>query len=167
VFDFDKNEHRTSKAGDKFKEPLSRHRAGVTFSTSTAARRPTISWIRTSFETLTLLGADRDDRLLLVDNVMIDFRIYNVNPIGLSVSSDVALTVDFHRPAVRGDNCQRRRTSRHARNRPSRSAFPRCSSRKAEGQGHTETREFAGRGDAAPVAIRSRKSILNAVPALR
>ena len=85
-----------------------------------------------SFETLTLradvLG---DDRLLLVDNVLVTVQKYNGNPIGLQLPPHVELTVTAdraRRPRRHGE--RRRDEGRDARDRASRSAS-RCSSRKA------------------------------------
>src|SRR4029079_10357100 len=57
-----------------------------------------------TFETMTLradvLG---DDRLLLVDNVVVQVQKYNGNPIGLQFPPHVELTVTSCEPGVRGD----------------------------------------------------------------
>ena len=57
-----------------------------------------------TFETLTL-GADTlgDDRLLLVDNVVVQIQRYNGNPIGVEFPPHVELTVTATEPGVRGD----------------------------------------------------------------
>src|SRR5262249_43330492 len=44
-----------------------------------------------------------DDRLLLVDNVMVQVLKYNGNPIGLQFPPHVELTVKQTEPGVRGD----------------------------------------------------------------
>ena len=92
---------RTFKAGDKFREPdlvtvpasfLYADGAGYHFMD------------QESFETLTL-GAEviGDDRLLLVDNVMVEIQKFNGNPIGVELPPHVVLTVKSTEPAVRGD----------------------------------------------------------------
>ena len=44
-----------------------------------------------------------DDRLLLVDNVMVQIQKFNGNPIGLQFAPHVELTVTYTEPGVRGD----------------------------------------------------------------
>ena len=93
---------KTFKAGDKFGEPdlemidasypLRRRRRLSLHGSGHASRR--------SRSAPTIVG---DDRLLLVDNVLVQIQKYNGNPIGLQFPPHVELTVTSTEPGVRGD----------------------------------------------------------------
>ncbi len=92
---------RTFKAGDKFGEP-DLVTAPASFLYADAAGYHFMD--QESFETLTL-GAEvvGDDRLLLVDGVVVQVMRFNGNPIGLEFPPHVALTVTSTEPGARGD----------------------------------------------------------------
>ena len=92
---------KTFKAGDKFKEPdLVTVPASYLYSGSDGYH----FMDQESFDTLTL-GPDivGDDRLLLVDNVMVQIQKFNGGPIGLQFPPHVELAVTETEPGVRGD----------------------------------------------------------------
>jgi elongation factor P len=92
---------RTFKAADKFGEPdLSTVPASFLFADGEGHH----FLDQETFETLTL-GPDvvGDDRLLLVDNVLIQIQKYNGRPIGIQLPTHVDLVVTATEPAVRGD----------------------------------------------------------------
>ena len=92
---------RTFKAGEKFREPdLVKVSARYQYSDNDGYH----FMDQESFDTLTLradvLG---DDRLLLVDNVIVQVLKYNGNPIGLQLPPHVELTVSETEPGMQGD----------------------------------------------------------------
>src|SRR5437899_2602986 len=92
---------KTFKAGEKFQEPdLDNITASFLYADSGGYH----FMDQESFETLTLredmLG---DDRLLLVDNLMVQVQKYNGNPIGVQLPPHVELTVTQTEPGVRGN----------------------------------------------------------------
>ena len=92
---------RTFKAGEKFAEPdLVQVDASFLYADADGYH----FMDQQSYETLTLradvLG---DDRLLLVDNVVVQVLKYNGNPIGLQFPPHVELTVTETEPGIRGD----------------------------------------------------------------
>jgi elongation factor P len=92
---------RTFKAGEKFREPdLVTVPAAFLYADASGYH----FMDQESFETLTL-RADviGDDRLLLVDNVIVDIQKFNGNPIAIELPAHVELTVKSTEPAVRGD----------------------------------------------------------------
>ena len=119
---------KTFKAGEKFKEPdLVVVEASYLYADSSGYN----FMDQESFETLTLrpeiVG---DDRLLLVDNVMVQIQKFNGNPIGLQFPPHVELTVTYTEPASGATRRAAARPSRRRSRRASKSAC-RCSSRKA------------------------------------
>jgi len=92
---------KTFKAGEKFSEPdLSN--VAATFLYADASGYHFMD--QETYETLTL-GADTigDDRLLLVDNVLVQVQKYNGSPIAVQFPAHVELTVTSTEPGVRGD----------------------------------------------------------------
>ena len=84
---------KTFKAGEKFREPdLVKVAASYQYSGADGCH----FMDQESFETLTLgpeiLG---DDRLLLVDNVLVQIHKFNGNPIGLQFPPHVEMTVTY------------------------------------------------------------------------
>ena len=134
---------KTFKAGDKFKEPdldsadasfLYRDADGFHFMD------------QETYETLTL-GADRvgDDRLLLVDNVMVQIQRYNGNPIGIQFPPHVELTVTSTEPGVRGDTASGSVLKLAILETGLEIKVPLFIKEGERVKVHTETREFAGR----------------------
>ena len=134
---------KTFKAGDKFKEPdldsadasfLYRDADGFHFMD------------QETFETLTL-GADRigDDRLLLVDNVLVQIQRYNGNPIGIQFPPHVELTVTSTEPGVRGDTASGSVLKLATLETGLEIKVPLFIKEGERVKVHTETREFAGR----------------------
>src|SRR3954470_24303584 len=99
-----------------------------------------------SFETLTLradvLG---DDRLLLVDNVMVQVLKYNGSPIGLQFPPHVELKVTDTEPGVRGDTASGGVTKNATLETGLQIRVPLFIKEGERVKVHTETREFAGR----------------------
>jgi elongation factor P len=92
---------RTFKAGDMFGDP-DLVTVPASFLYADAAGYHFMD--QDSFETLTLAAeVVGDDRLLLVDNVLVRVMKYNGQPIGLEFPPHVALTVTSTEPAARGD----------------------------------------------------------------
>ena len=134
---------RTFKAGEKFAEPdLVQVEASYLYSDSTGYN----FMDQESFETLTLrpeiVG---DDRLLLVDNVMIQVLKYNGNPIGLQFPPHVELTVKQTEPGVRGDTASGGVTKPATLETGLEIRVPLFIKEGEKVKVHTETREFAGR----------------------
>lgn len=133
---------RTFKAGEKFQEPdLVTVPASFLYSDASGYH----FMDQESFETVTLpddiVG---DDRLLLVDNVIVQIQKFNGNPIGLQFPPLVELRVTSTEPAVRGDTASGATKSAHLET----GLEVRVPLFVKEGDRvkvHTETREFAGR----------------------
>ena len=91
---------RTFKAGDKFGEPdLAQVNASFLYADADGYH----FMDQDSYETLTLRGdVLGDDRLLLVDNVLVQVHKYNGNPIGLQLPIFVELTVTETEPGLSG-----------------------------------------------------------------
>ena len=134
---------RTFKAGDKFAEP---DLVQVTASFLYADADGYHFMDQESFETLTL-RADTlgDDRLLLVDNVMVQVLKYNGNPIGLQFPPHVELTVTDTEPGVRGDTASGGVTKSATLETGLQIRVPLFIKEGEKVKVHTETREFAGR----------------------
>ena len=134
---------RTFKAGDKFAEP---DLAQVTASFLYADADGYHFMDQESFETLTLRGETLgDDRLLLVDNVMVQVLKYNGNPIGLQFPPHVELTVTDTEPGVRGDTASGGVTKSATLETGLQIRVPLFIKEGEKVKVHTETREFAGR----------------------
>ena len=134
---------KTFKAGDKFKEP---DLVVITAAYLYAGGDEYHFMDQTSFETITL-GADilGDDRLLLVDNVMVQIQKYNGNPIGIQFPPHVELTVTSTEPAVRGDTASGGATKAATLETGLEIRVPLFIKEGEKVKVHTETREFAGR----------------------
>ena len=134
---------RTFKAGDKFSEP---DLVQVTASFLYADADGYHFMDQESYETLTLRGdVLGDDRLLLVDNVMVQVLKYNGNPIGLQFPPHVELTVTETEPGVRGDTASGGVTKNATLETGLQIKVPLFIKEGEKVKVHTETREFAGR----------------------
>jgi elongation factor P len=136
---------RTFKAGDKFSEPdLVQVNASFLYADADGYH----FMDQDSYETLTLrsdvLG---DDRLLLVDNVMVQVLKYNGNPIGLQFPAHVELTVTDTEPGVRGDTASGGVTKNATLETGLQIRVPLFIKEGEKVKVHTETREFAGRAN--------------------
>lgn len=134
---------RTFKAGEKFKEP---DLATVSASYLYADGDGYHFMDQETFETLTL-GADMigDDRLLLVDNVMVQVQKFNGNPIGLQFPALVELTVTSTELGARGDTASGSVTKLATLETGLEVRVPLFIKEGEKVKVHTETREFAGR----------------------
>ena len=136
---------RTFKAGDKFGEPdLVQANASYLYTDTDGYH----FMDQQSYETLTLradiLG---DDRLLLVDNVVVQVLKYNGNPIGLQFPPHVELTVTDTEPGVRGDTASGSVTKSATLETGLQIRVPLFIKEGEKVKVHTETREFAGRAN--------------------
>jgi elongation factor P len=134
---------KTFKAGEKFAEPdLVQIQASYLYADSTGYN----FMDQESYETLTLrpeiIG---DDRLLLVDNVIVQLLKYNGNPIGLQFPPHVELTVKQTEPGVRGDTASGGVTKPATLETGLEIRVPLFIKEGEKVKVHTETREFAGR----------------------
>jgi elongation factor P len=134
---------RTFKAGEKFKEP---DVAIVSASYLYAGGDGYHFLDQETFETLTL-GADviGDDRLMLVDNVIVQVLEYNGVPIGVQFPPYVELTVKSTEPGVRGDTASGGVTKLAVLETGLEIRVPLVIKEGERVKVHTETREFAGR----------------------
>ncbi|MGE3958971.1 MAG: elongation factor P [Vicinamibacterales bacterium] len=134
---------RTFKAGDKFAEP-DLVQVGASFLYADADGYHFMD--QESFETLTLRGEVLgDDRLLLVDNVVVQVLKYNGNPIGLQFPPHVELTVTETEPGVRGDTASGGATKNATLETGLQVRVPLFIKEGEKVKVHTETHEFAGR----------------------
>jgi elongation factor P len=134
---------KTFKAGEKFSEPdLEMVPASFLYAGSGGYN----FMDQENFETLSL-GADMvgDDRLLLVDNVLVQIQKYNGNPIGLQFPAHVELTVTSTEPGVRGDTASGSVTKLATLETGLEIRVPLFIKEGEKIKVHTETREFAGR----------------------
>lgn len=134
---------KTFKAGDKFKEPD----LVVVAATFLYADADGYHFMdQDTYETLTLradvLG---DDRLLLVDNVLVQVQKFNGNPIGIQLPPHVELTVTATEPGVRGDTASGGVTKAATLETGLEIRVPLFIKEGEKVKVHTETREFAGR----------------------
>jgi elongation factor P len=99
-----------------------------------------------SFETLSL-GADilGDDRLFLVDGLVVGILKYNGNPIGVQLPPHVELAVTYTEPGVRGDTASGGVTKAATLETGLEVRVPLFIKEGEKVRVHTETREFAGR----------------------
>ena len=134
---------KTFKAGDKFKEP---DLVVVSAAYLYAGGDEYHFMDQETFETVTL-GADilGDDRLLLVDNVMVQIQKFNGNPIGIQFPPHVELTVTSTEPAVRGDTASGGATKAATLETGLEIRVPLFIKEGEKVKVHTESREFAGR----------------------
>ena len=134
---------KTFKAGEKFSEPdLVQVEAAFLYSDQSGYH----FMDQESFETLTLsreiLG---DDRLLLIDNLIVQIHKYNGNPIGLQFPPHVELAVTYTEPGVRGDTASGGVTKLATLETGLEIRVPLFIKEGEKVKVHTETREFAGR----------------------
>ena len=134
---------KTFKAGDKFQEP---DLEDVSTSYLYADGDGYHFMDQESFETITL-RADTlgDDRLLLVDNVMIQIQKFNGQPIGVQFPPHVELKVTSTEPGVRGDTASGGVTKLATLETGLQVRVPLFIKEGEKVKVHTETREFAGR----------------------
>jgi len=134
---------RTFKAGEKFREP---DLATVSGSYLYADGDGYHFMDQETFETLTL-RADvvGDDRLMLVDNVIVQVLKYNGAPIGVQFPPHVELTVKSTEPGVRGDTASGGVTKLAVLETGLEIRVPLFIKEGERVKVHTETREFAGR----------------------
>lgn len=134
---------KTFKAGEKFKEPdLVMVPASYLYADSGGYH----FMDQESYETLTLSSATLgDDRLLLVDNVLVQIHKYNGNPIGVVFPAHVELTVASTEPGVRGDTASGGVTKAATLETGLEVRVPLFIKEGEKVKVHTETREFAGR----------------------
>jgi elongation factor P len=134
---------KTFKAGEKFSEPdLVQVSASFLYADGAGFH----FMDQETFETLTL-NADTvgDDRLLLVDNVLVQVHKYNGNPIGLQFPPHVELAVTYTEPGVRGDTASGGVTKLARLETGLEIRVPLFIKEGEKVKVHTETREFAGR----------------------
>jgi elongation factor P len=134
---------RTFKAGEKFKEPdLTMGSASFLYSDAGGYH----FMDQETYETLTL-GSDMigDDRLLLVDNVVVQVQKFNGNPIGLQFPALVELTVTSTELGARGDTASGSVTKLATLETGLEVRVPLFIKEGEKVKVHTETREFAGR----------------------
>jgi elongation factor P len=134
---------KTFKAGEKFREPdLAMVPASFLYADGDGYH----FMDQDNFETLTLspitLG---EDRLLLVDNVLVQIHKYNGNPIGVVFPPHVELTVRSTEPGVRGDTASGGVTKAATLETGLEVRVPLFIKEGEKVKVHTETREFAGR----------------------
>ena len=134
---------KTFKAGDKFGEP---DLVTVTSAFLYADGDGCHFMDQDSFETLTLrdetLG---DDRLFLVDNLVVQIHKFNGNPIGVQLPTIVELKVTYTEPGVRGDTASGGVTKAATLETGLEIRVPLFIKEGERVKVHTETREFAGR----------------------
>jgi elongation factor P len=134
---------KTFKAGEKFSEP-DLVQVSATFLYSDGEGYHFMD--QDSFETLTLRGETiGEDRLLLVDNVLVQILKYNGNPIGVQFPPHVELTVTYTEPGVRGDTASGGVTKAATLETGLQIRVPLFIKEGEKVKVHTETREFAGR----------------------
>jgi elongation factor P len=134
---------KTFKAGEKFSEPdLVQVSASFLYTDGAGFH----FMDQETFETLTL-NADTvgEDRLLLVDNVLVQVHKYNGNPIGLQFPPHVELAVTYTEPGVRGDTASGGVTKLATLETGLEIRVPLFIKEGEKVKVHTETREFAGR----------------------
>ena len=134
---------KTFKAGEKFSEP-DLVTVPATFLYADAGGYHFMD--QESFDTLTL-SADvmRDDRQLLVDNVLVQVQKYNGGPIGVQFPPHVELVVTSTEPGVRGDTASGGVTKLATLETGLELRVPLFIKVGEKVKVHTETREFAGR----------------------
>lgn len=134
---------KTFKAGEKFSEPdLVNVDANFLYTDASGYH----FMDQESYDTLTL-GADTigDDRLLLVDNVLVQVQKYNGSPIAIQFPPHVELTVTSTEPGVRGDTASGGVTKLATLETGLEVRVPLFIKEGEKVKVHTETREFAGR----------------------
>ena len=134
---------KTFKAGEKFAEPdLEMVDAMFQYADGSGFH----FMDQESFDTMTLrpevIG---DDRLLLVDNLLVQVQKWNGNPIGLQFPPHIELTVASTEPGVRGDTASGGVTKNATLETGLEIRVPLFIKEGEKVKVHTETREFAGR----------------------
>jgi elongation factor P len=134
---------KTFKAGEKFKEPdLATVDATFLYSGGDGYH----FMDQETFETVTLNASMvGEDRLLLVDNVLVQIQKYNGNAIGLQFPPHVELTVTSSEPGARGDTASGSVTKVATLETGLQIRVPLFIKDGEKVKVHTETREFAGR----------------------
>ena len=134
---------KTFKAGDKFTEPdLAVVPASYLYADSAGYH----FMDQESFETLTLApDFIREDRELLVDNLVVQIQKFNGNPIGVQFPPHVELAVAYTEPGVRGDTASGGATKVARLETGLEIRVPLFIKEGERVKVHTETREFAGR----------------------
>ena len=134
---------KTFKAGEKFGEPdLSKASASYLYADGTGYH----FMDQETFETISLPeNLVGDDRLLLVDNLVVNIQKYNGNPIGLEFPPHVELTVTSTEPGVRGDTASGGVTKVATLETGLEIRVPLFIKEGEKVKVHTESREFAGR----------------------
>jgi elongation factor P len=134
---------KTFKAAEKFAEPdLVKTEASYLYADSDGYH----FMDQGSFETLTL-GADTlgDDRLLVVDNLVVQVLKYNGAPIAIQLPPHVELAVKSTEPGVRGDTASGGVTKAATLETGLEIRVPLFIKEGEKVKVHTETRQFAGR----------------------
>jgi elongation factor P len=134
---------KTFKAGEKFKEPdLATMAASYLYTDGDGHH----FMDQDTFETLTLKpDMVGEDRLLLVDNLLVQIQKFNGTPIGLQLPPHVELTVTSTEPGVRGDTATGGVTKLATLETGLSIRVPLFIKEGEKVKVHTETREFAGR----------------------
>ena len=134
---------KTFKAGEKFKEPdLAVVSASYLYADATGRH----FMDQETFETLTLADDTLGyDRLLLVENLMVQIQTYNGNPIGVVFPPHVEMTVTYTEPGTRGDTASGSVTKLATLETGMEIRVPLFVKEGEKVKVHTETREFAGR----------------------
>ena len=134
---------KTFKAGEKFREPdLDMVSASYLYADAHGYN----FMDQETYETLTL-GSEMigDDRQLLVENVVVQVRKYNGNPIGLQFPPQVEMTVTNTEPGTRGDTAAGNVTKLATLETGLQIRVPLFIKAGEKVKVSTETREFAGR----------------------
>ena len=134
---------KTFKAGEKFEEPdLVVVDAAYLYTDGTGLN----FMDQENFETLTLrpelLG---DDRLLLVDNLIVQVQKFNGNPIGVQFPPHVEMTVAQTETGVRGNTASGSVTKNATLETGLQIQVPLFIKEGEKVKVHTETKDFAGR----------------------
>ena len=134
---------KTFKAGEKFAEPhLETVEAAYLYADASGYH----FMDQETFETMMLRPETiGEDRLLLVDNVIVQIQKYNGNPIAVQFPPHVELTVTATEPGVRGDTASGGVTKVATLETGLQVRVPLFIKEGEKVKVHTETREFAGR----------------------
>jgi elongation factor P len=134
---------RTFKAGEKFAEP-DLEMVDAMFQYADSAGYHFMD--QDTYDTMTLRpDVIGDDRLLLVDNVLVQVQKFNGAPIGLQFPPHIELTVTSTEPGVRGDTASGGVTKAATLETGLEIRVPLFIKEGERVKVHTETREFAGR----------------------
>ena len=134
---------KTFKAAEKFSEPdLSKASSSYLYADGTGYH----FMDQETYDTVTLPeNLVGDDRLLLVDNLLVSIQKYNGNPIGIEFPPIVELTVTDSEPGVRGDTASGGVTKLATLESGLQIRVPLFIKEGEKVKVHAETREFAGR----------------------